>query len=111
MAFPADPPYRDQWRCDRHPRSSPDGPKVGINSSQESGRQIYGVDCGLGGHQPRLIGLQFRANRPLQQPMGLVLEMHRQCLVCFHPNQHLQNAALAASLPASLFKKTGDVRF
>jgi hypothetical protein len=43
-AFPSDPPYRGEVRCDLHPRFSPDGTKVCIDSSHESGRQIYLVD-------------------------------------------------------------------
>ncbi|MFN7919087.1 MAG: hypothetical protein U0Q16_03265 [Bryobacteraceae bacterium] len=43
-AFPSGPPYRGEWRCDLHPRFSPDGGKVCIDSSHETGRQVYLVD-------------------------------------------------------------------
>ena len=43
-AFASDPPYRGEFRCDLHPRSSRDGTKVTIDSSHERGRQIYLVD-------------------------------------------------------------------
>lgn len=37
--------YRGEWRCDLHPRSSPDGTKVIIDSPFESnGRQLYLLD-------------------------------------------------------------------
>ncbi len=34
------------WRCDLHPRSSPDGRKVIIDSPHEGGRQMYLIDIG-----------------------------------------------------------------
>jgi hypothetical protein len=43
-AFSSDPPYRGEMRCDLHPRFSPDGTKVTIDSSHNNGRQIYLVD-------------------------------------------------------------------
>ncbi len=44
-AFASEPPYRGEWRCDLHPRSSPDGTKIAIDSSHGgNGRQIYLVD-------------------------------------------------------------------
>ena len=37
--------YAGEWRCDLHPRFSPDGTKVTIDSThEEQGRQIYLVD-------------------------------------------------------------------
>jgi hypothetical protein len=43
--FRSDPVYRGEWRCDLHPRSSPDGTKVAIDSTHEGkGRQVYLVD-------------------------------------------------------------------
>jgi hypothetical protein len=41
-AFRSDPLYTGEWRCDLHPRSSPDGMKVTIDSPHGgNGRQIY----------------------------------------------------------------------
>ncbi|MCX6599761.1 MAG: hypothetical protein NTV70_25690 [Acidobacteria bacterium] len=43
--FSSQPPYRGEYRCDLHPRSSPDGKMVAIDSSHGgNGRQIYLVD-------------------------------------------------------------------
>jgi len=42
--FRSAPPYRGEWRSDLHPRSSPDGTKIAIDSSHGDGRQIYLVD-------------------------------------------------------------------
>jgi hypothetical protein len=43
--FSSKDPYRGEWRCDLHPRSSPDGTKIAIDSSHGgNGRQIYLVD-------------------------------------------------------------------
>jgi hypothetical protein len=36
--------YAGEWRCDTHPRSSPDGMKVCIDSPHEGGRQMYVID-------------------------------------------------------------------
>ena len=39
--------YDGEWRCDLHPRLSPDGTKVTVDSAHAgSGRQIYLVDIG-----------------------------------------------------------------
>ena len=39
------PEYKGEWRCDTHPRFSPDGRKVVIDSSHAgSGRQMYLID-------------------------------------------------------------------
>lgn len=44
--FRSEVQYRGEWRCDLHPRFSPDGTKVTIDSSHAGGRQIYLVDIG-----------------------------------------------------------------
>jgi hypothetical protein len=36
--------YTGEWRCDTHPRFSPDGRKVIIDSAHDSGRQMYLID-------------------------------------------------------------------
>jgi hypothetical protein len=36
--------YTGEWRCDTHPRSSPDGLKVCIDSPHAGGRQMYLID-------------------------------------------------------------------
>ena len=36
--------YAGEWRCDLHPRFSPDGRKVTIDSPHTGGRQIYLID-------------------------------------------------------------------
>ncbi len=36
--------YAGEWRCDLHPRSSPDGTKICIDSPHQGGRQMYLVD-------------------------------------------------------------------
>ena len=44
-AFPAPAQYTGEWRCDLHPRSSPDGRFVLIDSAHAGdGRQIYRID-------------------------------------------------------------------
>lgn len=42
--FPSPPAYRGEWRCDTHPRSSPDGTQVAIDSPHDGGRQVYLLD-------------------------------------------------------------------
>ena len=49
--FPALSSYSGEWRCDLHPRFSPDGRWVTVDSAHQNGRQIYLVDLaevGLG---------------------------------------------------------------
>jgi hypothetical protein len=44
-SFEAPEPYRGEWRCDLHPRSSPDGRLVTVDSAHGAeGRQIYLID-------------------------------------------------------------------
>lgn len=46
-SFPAPAPYTGEWRCDLHPRSSPDGRHVLIDSAHAGcGRQMYLIDIG-----------------------------------------------------------------
>ncbi len=42
--FLSPPEYTGEWRCDNHPRSSPDGKKVCIDSPHNGGRQMYLID-------------------------------------------------------------------
>jgi hypothetical protein len=45
--FHSPPAYVGEWRCDTHPRYSPDGTKVVIDSTHEGlGRQMYLIDIG-----------------------------------------------------------------
>jgi len=43
-AFPSPPEYTGEWRCDTHPRFSPDGKKVCIDSPHAGGRQMFLLD-------------------------------------------------------------------
>jgi hypothetical protein len=38
------PEYTGEWRCDTHPRFSPDGKKVVVDSAHAGGRQLYLLD-------------------------------------------------------------------
>ena len=38
------PEYTGEWRCDTHPRFSPDGKKVVVDSPHQGGRQLYLLD-------------------------------------------------------------------
>ncbi|MBL8211145.1 MAG: hypothetical protein JNK87_10560 [Bryobacterales bacterium] len=42
--FRSAPEYTGEWRCDTHPRFSPDGRKVVIDSPHAGGRQMYLLD-------------------------------------------------------------------
>lgn len=42
--FHSPPAYTGEWRCDTHPRISPDGRKVVIDSPHKDGRQLYLID-------------------------------------------------------------------
>lgn len=46
-SFFSPPEYTGEWRCDTHPRSSPDGRKVVIDSPHNGGRQLYLLETGL----------------------------------------------------------------
>lgn len=43
-SFYAPPEYTGEWRCDTHPRSSPDGRRVVIDSAHNGGRQMYLIE-------------------------------------------------------------------
>jgi hypothetical protein len=43
-SFAAPPEYTGEWRCDTHPRFSPDGRQVCIDSAHNGGRQMYLID-------------------------------------------------------------------
>ena len=44
--FRSPPAYTGEWRCDTHPRFSPDGRKVVIDSPHGgNGRQMYLIDA------------------------------------------------------------------
>jgi hypothetical protein len=43
-AFHSPPQYTGEWRFDTHPRFSPDGKKVVIDSAHNGGRQMYLID-------------------------------------------------------------------
>ena len=46
-SFEAPPEYSGEWRCDLHPRSSPDGRLVIVDSAHGGrGRQMYALDIG-----------------------------------------------------------------
>jgi hypothetical protein len=45
-SFRSAPEYAGEWRCDTHPRFSPDGTKVVIDSPHAGGRQMYLIDVG-----------------------------------------------------------------
>lgn len=42
--LPSPKEYAGEWRCDTHPRSSPDGKKVCVDSAHAGGRQLYLID-------------------------------------------------------------------
>jgi hypothetical protein len=44
--FHSPPEYVGEWRCDTHPRFSPDARKVVIDSAHAGGRQMYLIDIG-----------------------------------------------------------------
>ena len=45
--FPSPEPYTGEWRCDLHPRYSPDGQFVVIDSAHRGdGRQMYRIEVG-----------------------------------------------------------------
>ncbi len=42
--FPSPAAYRNEWRCDTHPRASRDGRWVAIDSPHDAGRQVHLLD-------------------------------------------------------------------
>ncbi|MFN7933442.1 MAG: hypothetical protein U0R19_08955 [Bryobacteraceae bacterium] len=42
--FPSPKEYTGEWRCDTHPRFSPDGKKVVVDSPHQGGRQLFLID-------------------------------------------------------------------
>ena len=49
--FPSPPQYKGEWRCDTHPRLSPDGRTVTIDSPHAGGRQMYLIDISAAIHR------------------------------------------------------------
>ncbi len=46
--FPSPPAYKGEWRCDTHPRHSPDGKLICIDSPHEGqGRQMHLIDISV----------------------------------------------------------------
>ncbi|MFN9266352.1 MAG: hypothetical protein ACK6DY_23070 [Acidobacteriota bacterium] len=43
-SLPSPKEYTGEWRCDTHPRSSPDGRSVVVDSAHAGGRQMYLLD-------------------------------------------------------------------
>jgi len=43
-SLPAPKEYQGEWRCDTHPRYSPDGSKVVVDSAHAGGRQMYLIE-------------------------------------------------------------------
>jgi hypothetical protein len=44
VSFLSPPEYTGEWRCDTHPRFSPDGRTVCVDSPHDGGRQMYLID-------------------------------------------------------------------
>lgn len=42
--FPSPKEYAGEWRCDTHPRFSPDGKTVVVDSPHTGGRQLHLID-------------------------------------------------------------------
>lgn len=51
-AFASPPEYKGEWRCDLHPRISPDGKKICFDSAHAGGRQMYLADIPTPGSPP-----------------------------------------------------------
>jgi hypothetical protein len=64
--FHSPPEYVGEWRCDLHPRYSPDGTKVIIDSTHEGiGRQMYLIDISAASRYTSLAPFRFRTDNAI----------------------------------------------